>query len=213
MVNDKVCNDLSMMIKPGIDQVKVEGRSIAQEEEKIYIILNKPKGYIVTAGDPFGRKTIYDLIPDIGFRVFPVGRLDADSEGILLLTNDGETANRLIHPRFKLPKIYRVVVSGRVSKEQLKSLRDGIMLDGKMTQPARVFLKKQETSQTVLRMTISEGMNRQIRRMAEAVDLKVTSLKRLQFADVELGKLPTGMWRLLKPDEVLRLRKRTGQER
>jgi 23S rRNA pseudouridine2605 synthase len=212
-VNGEVCTDLARTVSPDADKVELDDKLVKIETDKIYLILNKPKGYITTASDPYGRKTVFDLIPDLGVRVFPVGRLDADTEGLLLFTNDGDLSNRLIHPRFKLPKIYRANVSGKVTAEQLKRLREGISLDDKTTQPARVYVKKTESDHTVLRIMLQEGMNRQIRRMAEVVGLKVTSLKRLQFAGIELGKLPAGMWRLLKPDETMALFRRVGRRK
>ena len=205
-VNGNLCSDLSTQIDPENDEVKFNGKKILLKNEKIYLMLNKPKKYLVSKRDAFDRKTVYELLPDFDVHLFAIGRLDYLSEGLLLLTGDGDFANKIIHPRYKLPKVYKVMVKGNIEKEQLQKLRDGIVIEGKKTHPASVFIKNRAEGKTQLKMTIFEGRKRQIRRMIGKIDAEVLELKRLQIGDVKLGKLPTGMWRLLKPNEVLSLK-------
>ena len=205
-VNGNLCFDLTTQIDPENDEVEFKGKKILPKNEKIYLMLNKPKKYLVAHQDAFDRKTVYELLPDFDVHLFAVGRLDYMSEGLLLLTSDGDFANKIIHPRYKLPKVYKVLVKGNLDNEQLQKLRDGIVIEGKKTQPAIVFVKNRSQGKIQLRMTIFEGRKRQIRRMIGKIDGEVLELKRLQIADVKLGKLPTGMWRMLKPNEVLSLR-------
>jgi len=205
-VNGKLCSDLSTQIDPENDEVKFKGKKLLLKNENIYLMLNKPKKYLVSSKDAFDRKTVYELLPDFDVHLFAIGRLDYMSEGLLLLTSDGDFANRIIHPRYKLPKVYKVLVKGNIEKEQIQKLRDGIVIEGKKTQPAIVFVKNRSEGKAQLKMTIFEGRKRQIRRMVGKIDAEVLELKRLQIADVKLGKLPTGMWRMLKPNEVLSLR-------
>ncbi len=205
-VNGKICKDLSCKIDPENDEVKYKNKIISNEEEKFYLMLNKPKGYLVTAKDDFSRKTVFELLPDFGVRLFSIGRLDYQTEGLLLLTNDGDFANKIIHPKYKLPKVYKVTIKGKISEENIIKLQKGVKIEGKMTQPAKVFIKKENQGSTVLRMTIFEGMKRQIRYMIKAVGSEVLDLKRLQIGNVRLTKLPVGMWRQLKPSEIISLR-------
>ncbi|MCK4695550.1 MAG: rRNA pseudouridine synthase, partial [Candidatus Cloacimonetes bacterium] len=160
---------------------------------------------LVSSKDDFGRKTVFDLLPDLKTHLFAVGRLDYMSEGLLLLTNDGDYANRIIHPRNKLPKLYRVVAKGILNFEQVRKLRDGVMIEGKKTKPAVVFVKKNYNDKTNLKITIFEGRKRQIRKMLKSVGSEVLELKRLQIGNLKLGKLPVGMWRWLLPNEVVKL--------
>ena len=204
-VNGSVCKELSRQIDPENDVVKFAGKHISILPEKIYLMMNKPKSYLVTHRDDFGRKTVYNLLPDFKTHLFAIGRLDFQSEGLLLLTNDGDFANKIIHPRYKLPKVYKVTVKGTIFKEQIQKLQKGVTIEGKKTLPATVFIKAKTVEKTVLRMTIFEGRKRQIRRMIKIVGSEVLELKRLQIGDVKLGKLPLGMWRMLKPSEVISL--------
>ncbi len=204
-VNGIVCTELSTQIDPEKDRVTYKNKLVKPDEKKIFVMLNKPKNYIVTKEDEFKRKTIYSLLPEFAKDLNSVGRLDFESEGLLILTNDGDIANSIIHPSAKLPKTYQVAVNGLVGNEELKKLREGIELDGKKTLPAKVFIKNTFESHTDLKITIYEGRNRQIRRMIEAINLSVTKLKRIQIGEILLGKLPTGMWRFLTDEEVLYL--------
>ena len=205
-VNGELCTDLTTQIDPEKDDVKFKGKKIVLKDEKIYLMLNKPKKYLVSRKDAYDRKTVYELLPDFDVHLFAIGRLDYMSEGLLLLTSDGDFANKIIHPRYKLPKVYKVLVKGNIGNEQLQKLRDGVVIEGKKTQPAIVFVKNRMEGKTQLKMTIFEGRKRQIRRMIGKVDAEVLELKRLQIGDVKLGKLPIGMWRLLKPNEIMSLR-------
>ncbi len=210
-VNGKVISDLSLQIDPEIDVVVVGHKKVEPVQDKVYLMLNKPKKYLVTASDDFDRKTVFQLVPDFGVHLFAVGRLDYMSEGLLLLTSDGEFADKIIHPRYKLPKLYKVVAKGSMTNEQIEKLRSGVVIDGKMTQKAIVHVKSKTSGKTVLRVTIFEGRKRQIRYMLKAVSSEVMELKRLQIGDIKLGNLSTGMWRNLKPGEVLSLLRQSGQ--
>jgi 23S rRNA pseudouridine2605 synthase len=171
-------------------------------------MLHKPRGFVTTMSDEKGRKCVADLIEDVGVRVYPVGRLDRDSEGLLLMTNDGDFSNAMMHPAAHVPKRYRVTLRAAAEDEQLLPLREGVMLDGKKTLPAEVFVVTKESGEngvaprTVIEITIYEGRNRQIRRMCEAVGLEVIRLKRVAFGGIKLGMLPPGKWRHLEPKEV-----------
>lgn len=201
-INGEVITELSTSINPEVDEIRYNGKRIRPDEKKVYVMLNKPEKYLVSAKDEFGRKKALDLLPDFGVHLFSIGRLDYMSTGLLLFTNDGDFANSIIHPRYKLPKVYRVKAKGALTKYQIQHLRDGVEVDGKMTAPAKVYIKNKTSTTTSLRMTIYEGRKRQIRRMLKAVDSEVISLKRLQIGEVKLGTLPPGMWRMLKPSEV-----------
>jgi len=204
-INDIPCENLATEVRVGVDCVTLNNRQVRIKEEKIYLLLNKPKGYIVTKKDEFNRKTVYSLIPEEWHHLFPIGRLDRDSEGLLLMTNDGVFAQKIIHPRFELPKTYKVVVNEHIQKEHLIALREGVVIDGKKTLPARIFVKDNIGNGVALKVVIYEGRNRQIRKMFEKFGYKVTSLKRLQIVFLKLDKVPSGMFRMLKPSEVTRI--------
>jgi len=201
-VNKKLCKDLATDINVGIDVVTYENETITPSEEKIYLAINKPRGYIVTKSDEYKRQTIFDILPKFNVNLFSVGRLDKDSEGLLLLTNDGDFADKIMHPRYKLSKIYKVEVKGLIREEDLHQLQEGMIIDGEKTLSARVFIKKSDANSTILRFTIYEGKNRQIRKMLETLGYKVINLRRLQIAGIKLDDLPTGMFRSLKPREI-----------
>jgi pseudouridine synthase len=206
-VNDILVTDLATRVDPEHDKVTVNGKRVRLPTEKIYIMLNKPQGYIVTATDPYNRKTVFELLPDLPARVFPVGRLDMQSTGLLLLTNDGDFANAILHPKNKIPKTYIVKIKGRLNFAHLKKLQEGITLDEGVVVAAKIFVKSFNKKQgvTKLRITIHEGKKRQIRRMIEAVGSSVISLKRVQIGNLRLGSLPEGTWRFLKDKEVAEL--------
>ena len=194
---------------PDYDKVSIDGKNvrIVRKRKYIYIMLHKPRGYLTTAADERGRKTVMDLIQGVGRRVYPVGRLDKDSEGLLLLTDDGAFANLLTHPSGGIGKLYRVTVRPRASEEQIIRLSSGVVLDdGVKTKPAVIHVVSDEPGRTVLEITLHEGRNRQIRRMCEAVGLEVIRLKRNAEGPVKLGMLPPGEWRELKRSEVTALR-------
>lgn len=195
---------------PGVHRVAVDGKLLKESHrpEKLYIMLNKPRGYVTTMSDEQGRKCVADLVADCGARVYPVGRLDKDSEGLLLMTNDGEFANFITHPSGQVGKTYRVSVRPEVTAEQLDKLRTGVMIDGVMTAEAKVKeLPEEEMGKSVLQMTIYEGRNREIRKMCEAVGLTVARLKRIAVGDLGLGTLPLGKWRSLTKPEIALLSK------
>ena len=161
---------------------------------------------MTTASDPEGRQTVLSHFEHIGVRLFPVGRLDFDSEGLLILTNDGDMMNRLLHPSHEVTKVYLAKASNRVEEEDLRRLRAGVVIDGKITSPAKVRLIRYETFDTVLLISIHEGRNRQVRKMLEAVGHQVVSLKRVEFGPISLGDLPRGQWRKLTETEISRLK-------
>ena len=196
-------------LDPDFGKVSIDGKNqrIVRKRKYIYIMLHKPRGYITTASDERGRKTVMDLVADVGRRVYPVGRLDKDSEGLLLLTDDGAFANLLTHPSGGVGKLYRVTVRPRATEEQIVRMSSGVVLDdGVKTAPAVIHVAADEPGRTVLEMTLFEGRNREIRRMCEAVGLEVIRLKRSAEGPVKLGMLPPGAWRELKRSEVTALR-------
>jgi 23S rRNA pseudouridine2605 synthase len=192
-------------VDPKRDKITVRGKTIIANTTKMYIMLHKPRGFVTTMSDEKGRKCVTDLVKDAPVRLFPVGRLDMNSEGLLIMTNDGEFANKLTHPSYHVNKTYRVTVKGDVVDEKIIELKEGIMLDGEMTLPCDCFVAERKPDRTVLIFIIQEGRNRQIRRMCEAVKLEVLRLKRTEIAGVKLGMLPRGSWRNLNEREMRRL--------
>ena len=190
-----------------IDEVVVNGKKLIAAEAKITLMLNKPRGYISTLNDPQGRALVTDLVDAVPQRLFPIGRLDYNTEGLLLLTNDGVLSQQLSHPRHHVPKTYLVKVRGQVTEERVQWLRSGIRLSDGVTQPAEIANVRCGKATGWFEMTIREGRNRQVRRMCEAVDLQVVRLKRLRIGFLELGSLPTGAYRKLNPQEIARLKK------
>lgn len=186
---------------PDCDKIEVDGKPLVPEQEFVYLMLHKPRGYVTTLSDEFGRKTVADLVADCGKRVFPVGRLDMDSEGLLLLTNDGELMQAMIHPKNEIDKVYLITVSGALDNacEKLAAVRD---LDGEAIRPAQVEEVSREKGKLCLQITIHEGKNRQIRRMCAQVGLRVERLKRVQEHTLLLGNLPSGKWRYLTKEEL-----------
>ena len=196
---------LGAKVDPKRDKVTVRGKAVVPVNEKTYIMLNKPRGYITTMRDELGRKNVSELTADAGARLFPGGRLDRDYEGLLIMTNDGDFANKLTHPSSHVNKTYRVTVRGNAEEEQILKMKEGILLDGKKTLPCDCFVAERKADRTVLIFIIHEGRNRQIRRMCEAVGLEVMRLKRTEIAGVKLGMLPQGKWRPLNEREMRRL--------
>ena len=194
-------------VDPKNDTVTVNGKKVVAVKKKYYIMLNKPRGYVTTMSDELGRKCVAELVEDVGAVVYPVGRLDRDSEGMLLLTNDGAFANSVMHPRKHVPKTYKVTVRSNINDEQIQKLETGIDIDGdgRVTLPANVRIIEKSAARSVFEITIYEGRNRQIRKMCEDVSLEVIRLKRNAIGSVKLGMLKTGQWRDLTEDEVHRL--------
>ena len=190
---------------PARDVILVEGKPLPEQKEYVYILLNKPRGYVTTLSDEKGRKNAAQLVADCGVRVYPVGRLDMDSEGLLLFTNDGDFANMLMHPKHQVEKTYDVWVTGYTPGAD-KALMRPITLDGYRIRPPKVRLLKTEGDRARLRVTIHEGRNRQVRRMCGAAGMYVTRLRRIQEGNLCLGELPLGKWRYLTREEVASLK-------
>ena len=197
-------------ITPGVDEVVWRGRKITMPStaQKITIMLNKPRGYVTTMSDEKGRHTVAELVSGAGVRLYPIGRLDMDSDGLLLLTNDGDLANKLSHPSHVVDKIYLVYVSGRVTTEQMESMTHPIEIDGRMTSPARVRKAAFNGVETALEVTIHDGRNRQVRRLCEREGLHVRKLTRVAEGSLLLGDLDEGHWRKLSEKEIRKLKER-----
>ena len=209
-VNGQVIQEMGYKIDAQKDRVAVDGREVLRETALIYMMLNKPRGYLVTMKDAFGRPTVNDLLPALKMRVFPVGRLDLESEGLLLLTNDGELAFRLMHPRYKVKKTYMLNVKGVPEPSSLSRLQKGIYLDGCRRAPEKVVLLESTQGRSIFRVEMHEGRKREVRRMFELLGHTVLSLKRVGFAGLTLGNLRSGKWRFLKHEEIKRLKKTAG---
>jgi pseudouridine synthase len=208
-INGRTVRKQGIKIDPDKDKVSFDG-VIINPEEKLYLIINKPKGYVTTSFDPQKRPTVLDLIPDIEARVYPVGRLDYNSEGLLILTNDGDFSFRLIHPKYKVGKIYIVKLYGGFSPKKLEKLRTGVMLSDGLTAPCRVKLVRAKGKETILEMEIYEGKKRQIRRMCTSLGYRVVELRRVQIGTLKLGGLKSGAYRYLGPNEVGKLKELIG---
>ena len=189
-----------------IDTIKVDGKELPSTMEYVYIMLNKPRGFVTTLSDEKGRKDVSELVADCGCRVYPVGRLDMDSEGLLLFTNDGDFANHLMHPKHEVEKTYDTWVTG-YTPEGEEALRKPIELDGYRIRPPRIVVLQYEGDRAKIRITIHEGRNRQVRRMCQAAGMHVTRLRRIREGQLKLGDLPLGKWRYLTQAEVQDLKK------
>jgi pseudouridine synthase len=205
-INRKVVDELGIKVEAGRDVVEVDGRNVRKEEKPVYIMLNKPAGRLVTMRDPFGRPTVRDLLPPSLGRVFPVGRLDLASEGLLLLTSDGELAYRLSHPRFMVKKVYLAKVRGEPAADALRRLERGVSIEGKKTAPARAVLVFQSPKSSRLRLELHEGRKHEVRLMCHAVGHDVLELRRVGLAGLTLKKLKPGQWRHLETWEVRKLK-------
>lgn len=200
---------IGQKINPRRDLIAIDGKKVPMESKtrRIYLMLNKPRGYVTTTEDQHGRKTVIDLLDGVNQRVYPVGRLDLNSEGLLLLTNDGNLANSIMHPSGNISKTYRVTIRGDVSEEQLLALSTGVVLDdGYKTMPATVHVLTKEPNRTVLQITVTEGKNHLIRRMCASLNLELIRLKRIAVGPIKLGMLKPGKYRELKPAELIALR-------
>lgn len=187
---------------PGKDIIAVDGQRVSFSGNKYYLALHKPRGFVTTMNDERERRCVAQLVGEVGERVYPVGRLDKDSEGLLLMTNDGEFANLVAHPKTHIAKTYRVTVRPNVNEEQLNRMSTGIVIDGKKTAPAKVRVLEQQQGRVVLEVVLYEGRNREIRKMCEALGLEVARLKRTAIGPVRLGMLPQGKYRELTKEEV-----------
>lgn len=197
---------LGSSVDPDHDEVRVNGKPI-RREMPVYILLHKPKGTITTVDDPQGRRTVLDCLQGVRARVYPVGRLDLDVSGVLLLTNDGELAQRLTHPRYGVTKVYIATVRGHVSDEALRRLETGVPLADGVSAPARAAILGRDKDTTRLRLTLHEGRKREVKRMCAEIGHDVVKLRRTLFAGIEAGSLRPGQWRWLRPAEVAHLRR------
>lgn len=187
---------------PVRDRITVDGKSLAPPEEKVYIMLNKPRGYVTTLHDEKGRRSVSELVSSLGLRLYPVGRLDMDSEGLLLMTNDGSWANRVMHPSGEVEKCYRTTVAGGNIVSASEELKKSMLIDGYRTRGAQVEIERLDEGGGILLITIREGRNRQVRKMCEQVGLRVTRLCRIREGKVKLGDLRSGQWRALSRAEI-----------
>ncbi|WP_457601380.1 pseudouridine synthase, partial [Hydrogenivirga sp.] len=204
-VNGEVVREVGVKIDPEVDRVEVDGREV-KPPKKRYILLNKPCCYLTQLGkSQSGKKTIEELIKDVSERVFPVGRLDYNTEGLLLLTNDGELANRVLHPKYKLPKVYLALVKGRVSKNALRKMKQGAELEDGFARPDEVRIVRYEGENTLLELVFHEGRKHIVKRFLASFGHPVIRLKRVAIGPITLGKLPPGKWRELSPREVRQL--------
>jgi 23S rRNA pseudouridine2605 synthase len=215
-VNGVTVTTLGTKADPAADEIKVDGRRIHAQKRKRYILLHKPRGYITTRSDPQGRPTVLDLLRGVREYIYPVGRLDYDSEGLLLLTNDGELAARLTHPRHEVDKVYEARVRGVPDDHVLERLAKGVTIEGRRTAPAKVRLIDPpkrfagETEQTRIELAIHEGRQRQVRKMFDAVGHPVVRLKRVRIGPIEDPDIPPGHWRDLTPQEITKLQRAAG---
>jgi 23S rRNA pseudouridine2605 synthase len=209
-VNGKLIQTPDHWVDLAHDRVTLDGKPV-KESEKIYLLLYKPTGYITSFKDPEGRPTVYDLVKDAGRWVVPVGRLDLDTSGLLLLTSDTHFAERITNPDYKVPKTYLVKASTLLNEEQLQQLRDGVLLGDGPTQPARVTRVRDSAKYSFIEITLHEGRNRQVRRMIEAIGSKVLKLVRTEIGGLRIGELPIGRYRELTPAEVALLAKGTSR--
>lgn len=208
-VNGTIVTQLGSVIDPERDVVEVDDRRV-EIEPKLYVLLNKPAGYLTTISDERGRPTVADLVGDLPARVYPVGRLDLDTEGVLLMTNDGDLAFRLAHPRFGVEKKYHAVVAGKPGPADIQALRAGVDIGGIVTSPARVRIVKPGSRESTLEIVIHEGRKRQIKRMCKAVGHPVVRLRRVEYGGIGLGALKPGRYRLLTKKEIEHLREKVG---
>jgi len=206
-VNGVVVTELGAKANPQKDKLAVDGNAVNPLQDKAYIMLHKPEGVVTTVTDPFERATIMDYVP-ASPRLYPVGRLDLNTSGLLLMTNDGDWAQKIAHPKNETKKVYVVIVRGAPTPESINSLRKGVVVEGKKTAPAQVkLLDKLQKNETKLQITIHEGRNRQVRKMCEAVGHRVVSLMRIEVGGLKLGDLEKGKWRHLTKREIADLRK------
>lgn len=208
LINGEVAQ-LGDRIEPERDKVTWQGKAVVSPQELVYLMVNKPTGVVTTVKDTHGRPTVLDLLPEQTARLYPIGRLDLDTQGLLFLTNDGDFAYALTHPKFEINKVYHALVQGHPSARQLSAMAEGLLLDDGLTAPAEVALLRQEGQNSLLAISIHEGRNRQVKRMCSAIGHPVINLRRVAFGGLELGNLPVGNWRPLTMVEVEQLRWQT----
>ncbi len=201
-VDGEIVRDMGVTIVPHQQTVLLDGKAVRKEDKKIYLLLNKPKGYVTTLSDPQGRPIVTSLVKNINFRLFPVGRLDLETQGALILTNDGDFAQKVQHPSFQINKTYEAQIKGKPSEKELINLEKGIILEGKRTAPAKISVVKKFPRSTLVKITIHEGRKRQVRKMFQAINYPVINLKRIAYGRLYLGKLPEGSYRILTPQDL-----------
>jgi 23S rRNA pseudouridine2605 synthase len=204
-VDGKIVITMGTLIDPATQEIRVDGNVVTPHDDLLYILLNKPQGYVTTLSDPQGRPIVTSLLHGIMARLFPVGRLDLDTEGALILTNDGELAQKIQHPSHEVTKTYEAKVLGRPSEKNLKKLESGILLEGRKTAPAKLMVIARETGTTSIRITIHEGRKRQVRKMFQAVGHPVLHLKRIAYGHLFLQGLLTGTYRILTPEDLKKI--------
>ncbi len=202
--------ELGLSVDPLKDRVRLDGKSVTLRTQRVLLSFYKPRGCVTTASDPQGRTTVLDFLPDFGARIFPVGRLDYDAEGLLLFTNDGELANRLLHPRYGISKVYDVKIKGHPDKKAIEQLRSGVRIEEGVTAPAEVEIIRELPNAAWLRITLHQGWNRQIKRMGLAVGHPVLRIRRIAYGPVRLGRLSPGRHRLLRLDEIRKIYEEAG---
>ncbi len=201
-VDGRVVTEMGIQVDPEQQRIEFDGKPVTVEEKKVYVLLHKPAGYVSTVHDPQGRPIVTELIKGIQERIFPVGRLDLDTEGALLLTNDGELAQKILHPSHEVNKTYRATVKGKPSKKKVEMLSRGIDIDGRKTWPALIKVLSAGSRETTLQITIHEGRKRQVRKMCEAVGHPVLKLKRMAYGKLKLGNLAPGKFRFLSKKDL-----------
>lgn len=203
-VNGAVITEMGYKVACG-DEVRVDGKKVMPEESKVYIALNKPYGYVTTVKDQFGRPAVVDLVRDIKVRLFPVGRLDYDTSGLIILTNDGDFTYRLTHPKHEIKKVYIAKVLGTFTKQEITKFESGLEIDDYVTAPSKIRVLESDAKTSTVEITIHEGKNRQVRKMCEKVGHPVVMLKRISIGNIQLDGLPEGKWRELTKDELAKV--------
>lgn len=206
-VNGNIIKELGYKVDPDNDEVKVNGKTISIEKKKLYIAINKPVGYITTVSDQFDRKTVIDLVPSVESRIYPVGRLDYDTSGLLLLTNDGDLTYKLTHPSHEIDKTYIAKVKGIPTNEELTDFKNGLRIENYVTSPAQIKILRKNNNSSILEITIHEGKNRQVRKMCDAINHPVIDLKRVRIGKIQLSDLKEGQYRYLDSKEIDYLKK------
>lgn len=205
-VNGITITELGTKVEPAKDVVMVDNKIITEAQQFVYLKLYKPEGYVTTVKDQFNRKTVIDLI-NIKDRIYPIGRLDYNTSGLLLLTNDGDLANKLLHPKYKIYKIYVAEVTGQISLDSIEKLKKGVFIDGYKTAPAKIKLLNHNQNSSIVQVSIYEGKNRQVRKMLDSVGHTVKKLERVSFGEITLDNLKTGQWKFLSKEEIKYLKK------
>ncbi len=209
-VNGSVVTELGVKVDPAVDRIAVDGAALPAEVAPVVVLLNKPIGYVTTVRDPHAERTVMELVAGVGRRVYPVGRLDQDTRGVLLLSDDGDLTHALLHPARAVEKVYRVTVGGVLSDAALEQLASGVEVEGRTTAPARLWDVGRRGGSTSFQLALREGRKRQVRLMVRAVGGRVTDLERVSFAGLTCRGLPEGSWRLLEAAEVAALRRAAG---